>query len=69
MYPNSPGSRFDHDDYRDKHLPLIKRRMGAACVEERALAGGAVCFLRKPFEGGYSYRLHRRDAGAANTKV
>src|SRR5262249_2370648 len=30
MYPNKPGVRFDHDYYRDKHLPLIKRRMGAA---------------------------------------
>ena len=29
MYPNSPGARFDHDYYREKHLPLIKRRMGA----------------------------------------
>ena len=30
MYPNKPGVRFDHDYYRDEHLPLIKRRMGAA---------------------------------------
>ena len=30
MYPNSSTARFDHDYYREKHLPLIKRRMGAA---------------------------------------
>ena len=30
MYPNGPGVRFDHEYYREKHLPLIKRRMGAA---------------------------------------
>jgi len=30
MYPNRAGVRFDHDYYRDKHLPLIKARMGAA---------------------------------------
>src|SRR5262245_19555892 len=30
MYPNTPGARFDHDYYRDEHLPLIKSRMGAA---------------------------------------
>ena len=30
MYPNGPGVRFDHKYYREKHLPLIKRRMGAA---------------------------------------
>ena len=29
MYPNSPDARFDHDYYRNKHLPLIKSRMGA----------------------------------------
>ena len=29
IYPNNPGVRFDHDYYRDKHLPLIKSRMGA----------------------------------------
>ena len=30
MYLNKPGVRFDHEYYRTKHLPLIKRRMGAA---------------------------------------
>lgn len=30
IYPNKAGIRFDHDYYRTKHLPLIKRRMGAA---------------------------------------
>src|SRR5262245_45107305 len=29
MYPYSPDARFDHDYYREKHLPLIKSRMGA----------------------------------------
>ena len=24
MYPNTPGARFDHDYYRDKHMPLVK---------------------------------------------
>ncbi len=23
MYPNKPGSRFDHESYRDKHMPLL----------------------------------------------
>lgn len=32
MYPNTPGARFDHDYYRDKHLPLLKARMGDACL-------------------------------------
>ncbi|PJX28153.1 ethyl tert-butyl ether degradation protein EthD [Advenella sp. S44] len=43
MYPNAPGARFDHDYYRDKHLPLVKERMGDRCrfyTIERGLAGG-----------------------------
>jgi len=44
MYPNSPGVRFDHDYYRDKHMPLVKARMGDACkyyTIDTGLAGGA----------------------------
>src|ERR1700710_1332874 len=44
MYPNKPGARFDHDYYRDQHLPLIKRRMGAGLkyyTIDRGLGGGA----------------------------
>jgi len=31
MYPNTPGARFDHEYYRDKHMPLVKSRMGDYC--------------------------------------
>jgi len=44
LYPNKPGSRFDHDYYRDRHMPLVKRLMGDACryyTVDRGLAGGA----------------------------
>ena len=44
MYPNTPGARFDHDYYRDTHMPLVKARMGGHCKSytvERGLAGGA----------------------------
>jgi uncharacterized protein (TIGR02118 family) len=43
MYPNTPGSRFDHAYYRDKHMPLLKARMGAACKSytvDKGMAGG-----------------------------
>jgi uncharacterized protein (TIGR02118 family) len=43
MYPNTPGSRFDHAYYRDKHMPLLKARMGAACKSytvDKVMAGG-----------------------------
>src|SRR6185369_4819403 len=44
MYPNAPGARFDHDYYRDKHMPLVKARMGDACkyyTVDKVIAGGA----------------------------
>lgn len=44
MYPNQPGARFDHDYYRDRHLPLVQRLMGAQCryyTIDKGLAGGA----------------------------
>ncbi|MBA6421618.1 EthD family reductase [Pseudomonas sp. 5Ae-yellow] len=44
MYPNNPGSHFDHDYYRDQHMSMVKRLMGDACLSfgvDRGLAGGA----------------------------
>lgn len=31
MYPNTSGARFDHQYYRDKHLPFVKKSMGGKC--------------------------------------
>jgi len=44
MYPHTEGARFDHDYYRDVHMPLLKSRLGDRCKSytvERGLAGGA----------------------------
>ena len=44
MYPNALGGRFDHSYYRDKHMPLVKARMGDSCkfyTVDKGLAGGA----------------------------
>jgi uncharacterized protein (TIGR02118 family) len=44
MYPNKEGARFDHVYYRDKHMPLVKARMGDACKSytvDKGLGGGA----------------------------
>jgi uncharacterized protein (TIGR02118 family) len=44
MYPNKPGVRFNHEYYRDKHMPLVKNRMGDSCkyyTVDKGLAGGA----------------------------
>jgi uncharacterized protein (TIGR02118 family) len=42
MYANKPGARFDHAYYRDKHMPLVKARMGDSCkfyTVDKGLAG------------------------------
>ena len=44
MYPNKPGARFDHQYYRDKHMPMVKAKMGDACLRytvDKGMAGGA----------------------------
>jgi uncharacterized protein (TIGR02118 family) len=44
MYPNAEGATFDHDDYRDRHMPMVADRLGAALKRwtvDRGLGGGA----------------------------
>lgn len=44
LYPNAPGARFDHLYYRNKHMPLVKARMGSNCkyyTVDKGIAGGA----------------------------
>jgi uncharacterized protein (TIGR02118 family) len=51
MYPYTPGARFDHEYYRDKHMPMLKARMGDACLSytvDKGLAGGASPARRPP---------------------
>jgi uncharacterized protein (TIGR02118 family) len=43
MYPNKPGARFDHAYYRDRHMPMVKETLGAACsyyTIDKGIAGG-----------------------------
>ena len=44
MYPNTPGAKFNHDYYRDQHMPMVKAKLGAALQSytvDKGLAGGA----------------------------
>ncbi|MBI3954227.1 MAG: EthD family reductase [Chloroflexi bacterium] len=44
LYPTKEGSKFDPDYYLNKHIPLVKTRLGAALVRveiDRGVAGGA----------------------------
>lgn len=45
LYPLIQGQRFDLEYYCNRHLPMVKRRLGAACRNlalERGLAGLSV---------------------------
>ncbi|MBA2672747.1 EthD family reductase, partial [Ramlibacter sp.] len=44
LYPFKPGMRFDHDYYRDKHMPLLAKCLGETCRSytiDKGLAGRA----------------------------
>ncbi|HEX4880192.1 MAG TPA: EthD family reductase [Limnobacter sp.] len=44
MYPNTPGVNFNHDYYKNTHMPLVQKRLGRALhyyTVDRCLAGGA----------------------------
>jgi uncharacterized protein (TIGR02118 family) len=44
MYANDPGARFDHEYYCSRHMPLVKNRMGTACLfytVDKGLSGNA----------------------------
>jgi uncharacterized protein (TIGR02118 family) len=32
MYPNTAGARFDHQYYRDHHMPLVKEKLADRCL-------------------------------------
>ena len=42
MYPNTPGARFDHAYYKDKHMPLLKTRMAMRANPIRSTRGSRV---------------------------
>lgn len=44
MYPNKAGARFNHEYYANTHMPLVKNKMGDACLfytVDKGLGGGA----------------------------
>jgi uncharacterized protein (TIGR02118 family) len=44
MYPYTEGARFDHAYYRDRHMPMVKARLGSACAYytvDKGLSGRA----------------------------
>ena len=45
LYPNEPGKKFDHDYYINKHMKLVRDRLGSFGVVrtevDKGMAGGA----------------------------
>lgn len=43
LYSFQEGARFDHDYYRDKHMPLVQSLMGEYCKKytvDKGIGGG-----------------------------
>jgi len=82
MYPNQSGARFDHAYYRDKHMPLVKDKMGKACkfyTVDKGLGGGApgapatyvamchiFCDSVESFQAGFGPHMNEIMADIAN---
>ena len=82
MYPNQPGARFDHDYYRERHMPLVQRLMGSRCryyTVDKGLSGGgadapavyvALCHIFcdsvEDFEAGFGPHAEEILADIAN---
>lgn len=74
-YPADGGSRFDHDYYRTTHMPLIRQRLGDACLRyeiDKGLASGeagstpafvAACHVYSPSLGIFqeAFGPHRAE--------
>ena len=42
FYPNNEGAKFDIDYYCNKHIPMVRQKLGAACktaAVEHGIAG------------------------------
>jgi uncharacterized protein (TIGR02118 family) len=43
FYPYTDGAKFDMEYYRDRHMPMVQQRLGAACkgiAVEQGLSAG-----------------------------
>lgn len=82
LYPNTPGSRFDHDYYLNVHMPLSIELLGPAMKSvtvERGVSLGApwpdaafaaicsfVCESREAYEQAFFPHMQRLQDDMAN---
>ena len=51
FYPTTDGATFDHDYYRDKHVPLARKAWGLASAQiDKGLDGPHVAAVHFTFE-------------------
>jgi uncharacterized protein (TIGR02118 family) len=51
FYPNNEGSKFDMDYYCNRHMPMVRQKLGSACKNAAVEQGiaGAVAGSRPGF--------------------
>ena len=70
FYPNSDGARFDMDYYRDRHMSMVRERLGAACkgiAVEQGLAGPTVDLRKAMFGPGTTLTVRVRQPVMSHT--
>jgi uncharacterized protein (TIGR02118 family) len=60
FYPKADGAKFDHDYYRDKHVPLACTAWGLDAASAEIDKG-----LDGPYEAAVHFRFDSTDAVAA----
>jgi uncharacterized protein (TIGR02118 family) len=66
LYPSSEGSTFDHDYYRDKHVPLAMRAWGLSKVEiDKGVDGPYVAAVHFEFDSVDSMQAALANEGTA----
>ena len=64
MYANSPGARFDHDYYRDTHIPLCQQTWSPLNTEiDRGLNGPFVAAVHFTFASREAMDEALKDEG------
>lgn len=67
LYPNSDGARFDHDYYRDQHVPMVVKELAGTVRSwgvERGVSDGSPDGAA-PFVGSCWFVADSLDAWAA----
>jgi uncharacterized protein (TIGR02118 family) len=66
LYPSSEGSTFDHDYYRDKHVPLAMRAWGLSKAEiDKGVDGPYVAAVHFEFDSVDSMQAALANEGTA----